>query len=199
MLSHRVVIAAAFAGALMLPLTAVHAQSALGNKSVPGVCMLSRGGVLAQSKVGQAADARLKQLAQQAQNQLETERKPLDQDIQQFRQKAQSMSETERASKQKALQERLQAFQQKAQELKARIQLTRSNAMQRIGKALDPLVANIYKQHNCGILLDRDNVLGGNPGNDLTDAVTQALDKKMTTISFNLAPLPKQSSNASGK
>ncbi|HET6588197.1 MAG TPA: OmpH family outer membrane protein [Oleiagrimonas sp.] len=198
MLSHRVVIAAALAGALMLPLAA-NAQSTLGNKSVPGVCMLSRGAILAGSKVGQAADARLKQLAQQAQNQLETERKPLDQDIQQFRQKAQSMSETERASQQKALQERLQAFQQKAQELKARIQLTRSKAMQRIGAAIDPLVANIYKQHDCGILLDRDTVLGGNPQNDLTDAVTQALDKKMTTISFNLAPLPKQSSNASGK
>ncbi|SRR5699024_5080269 len=195
MTSHRLTIAAAMAGALMLPLafTPAHAQTSLGNKSVPGVCMLSRGEVLSQSKVGKAADARLKQLAQQAHNKLEGERKPLQQSVKSFRQKADSLSESQRSSQQKALQTRMQSFQKEAQQLNARINATRANAMQRIGKAIDPLVANIYKQHSCGILLDRDTVLGGNQSNDLTNDVIRALDKKMSTISFNLAPLPKQS------
>ncbi len=201
MIAHRTTIAAAVAGILMLPLAATpaQAQSSLGNKSVPGVCMLSRGAVLANSKVGKAADARLKQLADQARSQLQSQRQPLNQDIQQFRQKAQSMTASARESQQKSLQQRMQAFQQKAQELNARINITRNQAMQRIGKVIDPLVANIYKQRGCGILLDRDSVLGGNPGNDLTAATVQALDQKMTTISFNLAPLPKQQSSGSSK
>jgi Skp family chaperone for outer membrane proteins len=189
---HRAMIATALAGTLMLPLAAVHAQASVGNKSVPGVCMLSRGAVLANSKVGKAANARLKQLAQQAQSQIQKQRQPLQQSIQQFQQKEKSLSDSQRQSQQKALQQRMQTFQQSAKNLNTRLQVTRSQAMQRIGKTIDPLVANIYKQHSCGILLDRDDVLAGNQSNDLTNAVTQALDKKMTTISFNLAPLPKQ-------
>lgn len=190
--SHRFILAAALAGTLMLPLTAVSAQNSFGDNSVPGVCMLSRSEVLSNSKVGKAATARLKQLASQANNQLQTERKPLDSDIQKFQKEAKSLSQTKRESEQKALQQRMQAFQNKARELDARIRVTRSKAMQQIAVQLDPLVVGSYKQHGCGILLDRDDVLGGNPKNDLTADVIQSLDKKMPSITFNLAPLPKQ-------
>jgi Skp family chaperone for outer membrane proteins len=192
MFSHRVVIVATLAGALALPLAPAHAQSTLGGKSIPGVCMLSRTQVLQESKVGQAADARLKQLADQARSDLDAERKPLTHDIQQFREQAGSMKPAQRESRQKALQERMQKFQHKAQVLDARIRITRGKAMKRIGDEIDPLLSGIYKQHRCGLLLDRDTVLGGNMDNDLTPGVIQALNKKMSTISFSLAPLPKQ-------
>lgn len=192
---HRVLIVAGMAGAMMLPLTATHAQESLSETSVSGVCMLSRGAVLANSKVGQAADARLQQLAQQAGSELESTGKALDQSIKQFRAKAESLSESERTSQQQELQRRLQAFQQKERKLSARVRLTRAKAMEQIGTAIDPLISDIYLQRDCGILLDRDNVLGGNVSNDLTPAVTQALDNKMTTISFDLAPLPQQQSS----
>lgn len=193
MASHRFLIAAALAGTLALPLTAVHAQqSPFGSKSVPGVCMLSRSQVLAGSKVGQVADARLKQLAQQVNAQLEAKRKPLQADVQKFQQGAQSMDATKRASEQKALQQRMAALRNEAQQMNARIQITRSNVTKRIAAQLDPLVTSVYKQRSCGILLDRDNVLGGNAKNDITESVITALDNKMATIAFNLAPLPKQ-------
>src|SRR5699024_9313057 len=96
MISSRIAIVASLAGGLMLPVAGLHAQSSLGNKSVPGVCMLSRGAVLSNAKVGKAADARLKQLAEQARTQLENQRKPLDQSIQQFQQNAKSMSDSQR-------------------------------------------------------------------------------------------------------
>ncbi len=198
----RIALAACLAGGLTLPAAGLHAQqnsqTSLGNKSVPGVCMLSRGAVLANAKVGQAADTRLKQLAQQARTQLENQRKPLDQSIQQFQQKAKSLSEAERNKQQQALQQRMQSYQKQARELDARIRVTRNNATKQIAQTLDPLVADIYKRHSCGILLDRDSVLGGNPQNDLTAEAVKALDGKMTTISFNLAPLPQQQNGNSG-
>ncbi len=199
---HRILIPAALAGALLLPFGAVQAQTKTAKTqgatvpatSVPGVCMLSREAVLGNSKVGKAVNARLKQLVSQAKTQLQNEKTPLDKSIQEFRQKASSMTASTRQSQQKALQQRAQALQQKQQELDARLRITRAKAMQRIGKVVNPIIADAYKQSRCGILLNRDAVLAGNQENDLTAGVIAALNKKMTTLSFDLAPLPQKSS-----
>ena len=191
MFSHRVVIAAALAGLFALPALPAQAQTSLGGK-VAGVCMLSRDQVLAQSKVGQAASERMQQLAQQAGAAVKKARDPLQSDIQQFQQQAQSMQPQQREEKQKQLQQRMAQVQQEAQEYDQRLRITRAQAMSRIGNEIGPLLSGIYKRQGCGVLLDRDSVLGGNEANDLTDDVVKALDAKMSTISFSLAPLPKQ-------
>ncbi len=200
MYSNRIALLAVVAAAsLFSAIPAAHAaKHQLGGKVVPGVCMLSREAVIANSKVGKAADSRLKQLAEQSRSQLDSERKPLQHEIQQFQSKAKSMSESERKSKGQALQQRLQAFRARAQSLNQRIQLTRSSVMQRIGKELQPLVGNVYRRNHCGLLLDRDSVLGGNMSNDLTSDVVDALNKKMTTIHFNLHKLPKSNNQNKG-
>lgn len=209
MIFSRTAIVACLAGGLLLPAAFAHAQTSqrpqvgenadasgniqnvLGNNSVSGVCMLSRGAVLSQSKVGQAANSRLRELAQNARQDMQKQQGPLQKDIKRFRQNADSMSDSARKNKQQELQQRMRQSQQKARQLRQRVRLTRNEATQKIGRTLDPLIGNIYKQHDCGILLDRDNVLGGNPKNDLTNQAINALDNKMTTISFDLAPLPK--------
>jgi Skp family chaperone for outer membrane proteins len=192
---HRSLLAAALvaaAGFSIIPVSPAHAAESLGGNAVPGVCMLSREGVFAQSKVGQAASQRLGQLAQQARTQLDNQRAPLDTDLKSFQQKAASLSEAQRKQQGEALQQRVQTFQGQAGELNQRIQLTRGKAMQRIGQDAEPIVAGVYKSHRCGLLLDRDSVLGGNMTNDLTSEVVQGLDRKITTISFDLEPLPTQ-------
>lgn len=178
------------AGLSALPVAPARAADDLGGNPVPGVCLLSREAVFAQSKVGQAASQRLKQLASQAESQLASQRKPLDTDIQSFQQKASSLSEAQRKEQGMALQKRMETFRGQAGELNQRIQLTRGKAMQTIGKDAEPIVASVYKSHRCGLLLDRDSALGGNMTNDLTADVVQGLDRKITTISFNLEPLP---------
>lgn len=177
----------------LAPLSAAHADETLGGKPVPGLCMISREAIFAQSKVGQAANDRLKQLAEQAQNQLGTERGPLQSDIQKFQQDAPKLAEAQRKQQGEALQQRMQQFQQKAGELNERIQLTRSKIMQRIGQQAEPVVASAYKSHECGLLLNRDAVLGGNVSNDLTPDVVKGLDAKITSLNFSLEPLPAQS------
>src|SRR5690348_5353792 len=151
----------AAAGFSIVPVSPARAAEGLGGDPVPGVCMLSREAVFAQSKVGQAASQRLGQLAQQARTQLDNQRKPLDADLQSFQQKAGSLSESDRKSQGQALQQRMQAYRSEAGELDQRIQLTRGKAMQRIGQDAEPIVASVYKNHHCGLLLDRDSVLGG--------------------------------------
>jgi Skp family chaperone for outer membrane proteins len=180
----------AVTGLSAIPVSSARAADNLGGDAVPGVCMLSREAVFAQAKVGHAASQRLGQLADQASSQMASQRKPLDADIQSFEQKAPSLSEAQRKEQGAALQQRMQAFQTQTGELNQRVQLTRSKAMQRIGQEAEPIVASGYKSHHCGLLLNRDAVLSGNTANDLTTEVVQGLDRKITTISFNLEQLP---------
>ncbi|THD06814.1 OmpH family outer membrane protein [Rhodanobacter lindaniclasticus] len=202
----RLTLAAALAlatGLSVVPAQSAHAQSApaageLGGSPVAGVCMLSREAVFAQSKVGKAASERLGQLAEQARNTLSNQRKPLDTDIQSFQQKASTLTEDQRKQQGAALQQRMQTFQSQASEQNERIQLTRAKVMQRIGQEAQPVVAASYTKHRCGLLLNRDAVLGGNTTNDLTSDVVQGLDAKLTTISFNLEPLPAQGASNGG-
>lgn len=169
---------------------AAPAANPLGGNPVPGVCMLSREAVFAQSKVGQAASERLKSLAAQQQSLLENQRKPLDADIQAFQQKSSTLTAAQRQQQGQALQQRMQAFQAQAGELEQRIQLTRAKVMQQIGQQAQPIVNSSYTSHHCGLLLNRDAVLGGNTSNDLTGDVVSGLDAKITTLNFNLEPLP---------
>lgn len=177
-------------GLSALPVSSAHAADELGGDAVPGLCMMSREAVFAQSKVGKAATQRLNQLASQARNQLASERAPLNTDIQNFQANAPKLSEDQRKQQGGALQQRMQAFQGKAGELTERIRLTQGKAMQRIGEQAQPLIASSYKSHRCGLLLNRDAVLAGNVSNDITAEVVKGLDAKITTISFDLEPLP---------
>ncbi|MEW9625778.1 OmpH family outer membrane protein [Rhodanobacter geophilus] len=195
---HRPLLVAALsaaAGLSIAPVAPAHAATApaastLGGNPVPGVCMLSREAVFAQSKVGQSASDRLKQLAQQQQLQLESQRKPLDAEVQAFQQKEASLTEAQRQQQGKALQQRMQGFQEQVNQLDQRIQLTRGKVMQQIGEQAQPIVNSSYNSHHCGLLLNRDAVLGGNTANDLTGDVVRGLDGKITSLSFTLEPLP---------
>lgn len=180
----------AVAGFSAVPVASAQAAESLGGAPVTGVCLLSREAIFAQSKVGEAASKRLVELAGQARTQLDSKRTPLDADIKAFQAKESSLSEAQRKQQGAALQERMQAFQAQATELNQRIQLTRSKIMQQIGQDAQPAVASSYKSHKCGLLLNRDVVLAGNMSNDLTTDVVQGLDRKITTMSFILEPLP---------
>ena len=180
----------AVTGLSVLPATTARAADTLEGKPIAGMCFLSREAVFAQSKVGQAASQRLNQVAEQARSQLTTQRAPLDADLKSFQDKAASLDQQQRASQGAALKTRVEAFQAQASELSQRVQLTRAKAMENIGTQTQPVVASLYKSHQCGVLLNRDAVLGGSMTNDLTEAVVQGLDRKITTISFNLEPLP---------
>lgn len=181
------IVVAALSG---LPMPSARAADNLQGNPVPGVCMLSREAVFAQAKVGQAASQQLGQLAEQARNQLAGERKPLDADVQSFQQKESSLSEAQRKEQTAALQQRMQTLQAQADNLNERIQLTRAKAMQRIGQEAETIVAGSYESHHCGLLLNRDSVLAGNMTNDLTSDVVQGLDRRITTVTLNLEPLP---------
>lgn len=180
-------------GRAQAPVAAGSSGPTLGGPAIAGVCLLSRPVVFATAKVGLAATARLQQLTEQAQAEVEAERKPIEADAKAFRADQAKLAPDARQSRAQALEQRLRVVQQMAALRAREIEATRDKATARIVATMQPLVAQAYQSRGCGLLIDRGSVLGGNMANDLTPAVIQALDARMSTISFEretLAQIP---------
>jgi Skp family chaperone for outer membrane proteins len=175
------------------------AQPGLGGTPVAGVCLLSREAIFTNAKIGIAASARLKQLSDEAQAEIDADRKPIDADVQAFQAEAAKLSVEQRKARERALEPRLRAVQIKAQQRSREIDATRAKALERISAETQPVIAQVYKARNCGLLIDRTSVLGGNMTNDLTAAVVQGLDARISTISFGRELLPEQTPAAGGR
>jgi Skp family chaperone for outer membrane proteins len=162
----------------------------LGGPTIEGVCLLAREAIFANAKVGQAASSRLEALTREAQSEVDAERMAVEADAQALQAQQATLSADERAKRQKALQARLQAVQAKGAQRSREIEATRLKAIDRISSEAQSVIAQVYQQHKCGLLVDRNTVLGGNLSNDLTVLVVQRLDAKITTITFDRESLP---------
>lgn len=172
------------------PTAAPAVNQPLGGALIPGVCLLSRQAVITNAKVGLAASARIKQLTDQAQAEVNAGRAQIEADAKTLEAQT-TIKPADKAAKTQALSVRLQALQQKSALRSREIEATWQKALARIGAEENPVIAQVYKAHNCGLLFDRNSVLGGNMGGDLTADVVKGLDARITTITFdreNLAP-----------
>ncbi|HEY4369625.1 MAG TPA: OmpH family outer membrane protein [Steroidobacteraceae bacterium] len=177
------------------PASSPASPEGLGGPAIPGACLLSRDAVFINAKVGQAASARLKQLTEAAQAEVNDERKPIDTELASLR-AATKLSADERHTREQALSKQLEALQVKATQRSREIEATRIKALERIGVAAQPVIAEVYKKQHCGLLIDRNVVLGGNLSNDLTAQVVHGLDAVITTITFDRESLPAAPSAA---
>lgn len=160
-------------------------SEALGGPVVPGVCLLSQQAVLTNAKAGLAATARLRELSDQAKAEIEAERAPIAADVKALDAQRASLKPADLQQRQQALSTRARALQEKADLRSREIEATRVKALGKIATEAQPVIASVYKAHNCGLLADRNAMLGGNMANDLTGQVVQGLDAKMSTITFD--------------
>ena len=196
----KILLAAAIAATSAAPMAqaanapaAASANALTGGPLIKGVCLLSKQAVVGNAKVGQAIDARLKQLKAQAQAEIDAGRNPIDADakaLQADAAKTPGPSAAEIERRRSALQGRLQNLQALADLRNREIQATELKALDRVAAEIQPLLAAAYKSHGCGLLFDRNTLLGGNMGEDLTAEVVKGLDAKMTTMTFDRETLP---------
>lgn len=175
------------------PTAAATANAPLGGPLVKGVCFLSQEAVLANAKVAQSANARLNQLKAQAQAEVNAARGPVDADLKILQADAAKTPPPPAADLQRrdaAIRARYQTVQDVADQRNREIDATRTKAINRISADMQPVLASVYKAHDCGLLLSRDAVLGGNMGGDLTGEVIRGLDAKITTMTFDREVLP---------
>lgn len=167
--------------------------NALGGGAVPGLCMLSREAVLANSAAGKAATARLQQLTAEAQAEVAADRRPVDADLRAYQAEAAKLTPDQRRTREAALQARLTPIGDKARQRDREIKATRVKVVQQILAGAQPVIAQVYAARRCGLLVDRNSVIGGNMTNDLTADVVRGLDAKIPTITFNRETLPAES------
>jgi Skp family chaperone for outer membrane proteins len=168
------------------------AAQPLGGPALPGICLLSQQAVLTNAKIGVAATARLKQIADQVNAEVNAARAPLESEAQTLQAQRATLKPADFQARQQALASRAQALQQTVSQRQREIEATRQKALARIANEAQPVIAAAYKARGCGLLFDRNSVLGGNMSGDITPAVVQGLDARISTITFDRETLPPQ-------
>ena len=181
---------AAYAASEPAPAAAPKAQPSLGGPLIKGVCLLSEDVVLRDAKVSVNANKRLQQLKDQAQAEVNAARAPIDADYKVLQADAPKGAAADIEKRRAAIQARYQTVQEMTDQRNREIEATRVKAVQRISAELQPVVAVVYKAKGCGLLLNRNAVLGGNLGGDLSDDVVKGLDTRITSFTFDRENLP---------
>ena len=179
--------AAAPAAAAAAP--AAGSNAPLGGPVIPGVCIFSNAQLVQQSAVGRAVLARLQQLQQAVRTELQPEQTAIQNEARAVQALPAGAARTQR---EQALATRAQAYQQRATIRGRELELTEQKALGRIATEAEPVVRQVYTQRNCGLLLDRNAVFGGNQQMDVTQAVMTALNARIQTFSFERERLPDQ-------
>lgn len=152
--------------------------------ALPGVCILSVDRAIAQSSVGQFVRTRLQQLAQQVSSELQPEDSSLSTDVKALQAQRATLDQATLQSRGQALQARATAFQRKYELRQRELQATQEKAFNRVAQELDPIAQQLYQQHRCSLLLNRQAVLIANPEMDVTPGAVTALNAKITQFSF---------------
>jgi Skp family chaperone for outer membrane proteins len=159
---------------------------------IAGFCIYSNARVLETSTVGKAFATRMQQLRAQAAAEVSGQQTALQNDEKVLQGKRATLSQEQFAQQAQPLAQREQTLQQTAEQRSRELQATYAHQVQRLGEQIEPLVRAAYEQHHCAVLLNGEAIMAGNPAMDLTDQVTQALNAKMTTITFDREAAPAQ-------
>ena len=155
---------------------------------ITGICVFARDVAVGNSKAGQATDARLRVLAQQVQTELTPESQAIVAENTAINTSGASLTSLQKQTRADALQKRASAFDQLRQQRTAQLQQTRSQAVDTILQRMNEVLGPIASGRRCSIIVERGTTYGSNPAMDLTPAVVQAVDARLPTMTFNLAP-----------
>ena len=155
---------------------------------IAGICVFARDLAVANSKAGQATDARLRVLAQQVQTELTPESQAIVAENNAINTSGASLTTLQKQTRTDALQKRATAFEQLRQLRTAQLQQTRTQAVDTILQRMNDVLGPLASTRHCSIILERNNTYGSNPAMDLTPTVVQTLDARLPTMTFDLAP-----------
>jgi len=158
------------------------AEMQLGGPVIPGLCVLSRQAVFDLSQVGKVANGQYKVLRDAAQGQVNGDEGKIVADAKALEAQKGSLSAGEFQQRQQDLNQRLQALRQEAAVDSRDMEATRQDIVVRISKEVQPVIAAVYKDKHCGLLIERGLILAGNPAMDITAAVIAGLDARITSV-----------------
>lgn len=164
--------------------------------AIAGMCIYSNEQTVGLSAVGKFVSQRLQQLQQQAQAELVADQTGLQTDAKAFEGTRATLSQDAAQQRELALQQRDTALQRKAEIRQRELQATAQKALGRVVSEATPLVAQVYGQHGCSLLLDGQVVMGANTTMNITPEVVRLLDAKITQFPFEREHMDQQAAAA---
>lgn len=160
---------------------------------IAGICALNLQGVFARSTAGQGLNARLQELQQEIAGELAPYQQTIEAEDQALSTSGASLPEAERQQRTQALQQRFAEFQQLRQTRLQELEYTEFMQRRALGAAVDPIVAAVYQERGCSILLNRAEVFYLNPQMEISELVLQRLNQQLPSLpAFNRMPVPVQ-------
>ena len=153
--------------------------------AIPGFCVIGRDEAIAGSLVGKAIAARLKQLDDQASAELQADAAAFETDRKQFETVRPTLDQAALQTRQQELQSRIDAIRQKQDLRNREMRATQEKALGRVYQEMIPVLTQLYGQHKCSVLLERQALLGSNPEMDITGEAVTGLNAKITTMTFD--------------
>lgn len=172
---------------------AQEAQQLRHGAPIPGMCVLNLQGVFGRSTAGQGLASRLQQLQQEVAGELAPYQQAIETEGQALETSGASLSEAERQQRAGALQQRYTEYQQLRQTRVQELEYTEFVQRRALAAAADPIVAAVYQERGCSILLNRAEVFQLNPEMDISELVLQRLNSQVPSLpAFNRMPVPVQ-------
>ena len=177
----------------MLAGSAAAAQDQNFGPAIPGVCIYHHDRLLAQSTAGQSLVAGLQRLQQEVQTELSPYEQFIQTESQALQQGQASIPQDQLQQRAQALDTRYREFETLRQTRTGELRYTLAYQQQQIGQAADPILAALYAERGCGILLSADAVMRANPQMDLTEAAIQRLNTALPSLpAFSRMAVPAQ-------
>jgi Skp family chaperone for outer membrane proteins len=160
--------------------------------ALPGVCAFSHDGAIVGSKLGAYIQQRLKTIGDQTDAELQTTGTSLQADVNALEGQRATLPQTQLEQKALEIRQRNDAFQRLQQVRQRELQITVGKAMQRFDTEVGPLVEMAIGERSCSVVFDADAVVWVSPTMDITPAVVQKLDAKITEFAIDRERLDQQ-------
>jgi len=164
--------------------TAASPPVALG-PAIPGLCVLSINQAISTSTVGKYVGERMNQIVAQVKAELSPEDTAIATDGRALQAKRGTLDAATFQTQAQALNARVNALREKADLRQREVQATEQKAINRIAQELDPIARDIYQQHRCSILVNKESVMIANPDMDLTSQAVTGLNARIQQFAFD--------------
>jgi outer membrane protein len=160
---------------------------------IPGVCFYHHDRLLAVSTAGQSLVAGIQRIQQEVDAELQPYAQHIQTEGQALQQGQGTIPQDQFAQREQALGARIQEGRVLQQTRENEIRYTLAVQRQTIERAADPIVAALYGERGCGILLRAESVMHANPQMDITEAAIQRLNQALPALpAFSRMAVPAQ-------
>jgi Skp family chaperone for outer membrane proteins len=160
--------------------------------AAPKILVIDRQTLLRASKVGQDIARQVQALTKTAESELKGENESLRREGQTLQQQVAILAPDVKAQKIRAFQAKQQAFQAKVQLRQNQIRYGVMLAQKQVETAAGPIVQAIMQERGANLLIDRQEIVIGAPGLDVTAVAIQRLDQKLPSVKVQLATPPSE-------